>query len=318
MAKILYCMIHIIKYNIYCLFLEESKGSGNITHTNNKNKEKNYSINTVTLKFKHPEILQQFNNNIEKQYNGVIRGNRIKIIEDLLTSYNKNLKVIAEDPEEVTTENLELKKINDSLLQDKQQLQANINELTKLVEEKTNILAEATTENKELKKQIKELNNRLSIKDVTINNQVEEVKEKAVLEETLKNKLITIDGLNKKLEKNSKEHEATVKELKQQLTIKEEKITEANTQYKKLLQDNKEEIINITKEHETSIAALNKDYQKQLKEKEEDYKRLTAYTFKIKDDITEIKSMNLINRILKRYPEEEAEEVKELPIINTH
>lgn len=124
--------------------------------------------------------------------------------------------------------------------------------------------------------------------------------------------------MNKKLEKNSKEHEATVKELKQQLTIKEEKITEANTQYKKLLQDNKEEIINITKEHETSIAALNKDYQKQLKEKEEDYKRLTAYTFKIKDDITEIKSMNLINRILKRYPEEESEEVKELPIRKTH
>ena len=124
--------------------------------------------------------------------------------------------------------------------------------------------------------------------------------------------------MNKKLEKNSKEHEATVKELKQQLTIKEEKITEANTQYKQLPQDNKEEIKELSKEHETKLTGLTKDYQKQLKEKEEDYKRLTAYTFKIKDDITEIKSMNLINRILKRYPEEESEEVKELPIRKTH
>lgn len=257
--KILYYWIDII-YSIYCLFLEDSKGSGNITHTNKKDKD-----TALTLKFKHPEILHQFNKNIENQYN-TVRGFRIDVIEDLLTSYNTHLKVITEDPEEVKAENMQLKKNNKQLLKDNQEYEETINTITH--------------ENNELKQQVKELIKQIENKNTLLENNNIELKEKAVLEEKVKNNTLTIDDLKKNL-----------KEVKQKLDYKEKKLEENDAKVDKV----------------------------------------TAYSFKLKDDISnlkdvinskdnyikDLKGLGTLQRLLKRYPEEEVtEDLKELPLVN--
>lgn len=215
--------------------------------------------NKLLVTFEHPEILQQFNDYFKKKY-GTVRGHRAKVIEELITNFNRTQTIQKFEPEY-------LKKIND--LQD--QLQHLQHENTKLSED-NNILI---TKNQKNMEQLNNLNQQLQ--------QYEQTKEaNNKLSKEVKNNKLTIDDLNKKLNTLQAKYEQT-------LINHTNDIKQLSMEYNKNLEE--------------------KD--KQITEKEEKNEALTGVIIKLKDDIHNIKEMNVIQRIFKRYPEEKIIELKQ-------
>ena len=144
-------------------------------------------------------------------------------------------------------------------------------QLHQQTKEKNVLAAEVEQLTRENQKNLNQINNLNQLLEQYQSLKSENIK----LLETIKNQQIHIDDLTKKHEKFSAKYEETL--------IK----------------------------HNYYITDLNKEYNNNMKQKEEKNEALTGVIIKLKDDLHNIKEMNLIQRIFKRYPEEKVIELKQ-------
>jgi len=267
-----------------------------------KNTNKNKEVNRLCVTFEHPEILQEFNNYFYDKYN-TVRGYRVQVLEDLISSFNETQKINNEKPQ-IIKDNLKLTNENKAL-------QEEINNLKNKLKEATTLTHDHDNNNKKMANEIEDLKKKL--------NNYNTIKEENIrLQETNKKYLSDIDHLTNNIDN-----------LKKQLATTHDDLNNTRNDYKTLVNTHEETInkheknlTEIIKDHTKNIAELNTT----LKEKEETNKTLTAYTVKLKEDlnnkdneithkneyINTLKNTNIINRIFKKYPEETIEEIKEL------
>lgn len=146
-------------------------------------------------------------------------------------------------------------------------------QLHQQTKEKNVLAAEVEQLTRENQKNLNQINNLNQLLEQYQSLKAENTK----LLETIKNNQIHIDDLTKKHEELSAKYEETL--------IK----------------------------HNEYIKDLNKEYNNNLKQKEEKNEAMTGVIIKLKDDLHNIKEMNLIQRIFKRYPEEKIIELKQQP-----
>ena len=247
-----------------------------------KHTNKNKNTDRLCVTFKHPEILQEFNDYFMKKY-GKVQTQRRIVLEDLISNFNETQTITRETPQII--------KDNEQLTHEKQKLEDQLNT--------------ATTTNKEHEEKIK-----------TMTKEIEDLKQQLQQYETLHED-------NRRLEETNKKNTLTIDHLTEKLEdiqTLQGKYDKLNQSYTKLLQDNKEEIKNITKEHEEKLTSI-------LHDNKEEIKQLTAYTIKLNKDIQylkdvlnskdnyikDIKNLNIIDRLFKKYPEAEENNIKELP-----
>ena len=144
-------------------------------------------------------------------------------------------------------------------------------QLQQQTKEKNVLAAEVEQLTRENQKNLNQINNLNQLLEQYQSLKAENTK----LLETIKNNQIHIDDLTKKHDELSAKYEETL--------IK----------------------------HNEYIKDLNKEYNNNMKQKEEKNEALTGVIIKLKDDLHNIKEMNLIQRIFKRYPEEKVIELKQ-------
>ena len=144
-------------------------------------------------------------------------------------------------------------------------------QLQQQTKEKNVLAAEVEQLTRENQKNLNQINNLNQLLEQYQSLKAENTK----LLETIKNNQIHIDDLTKKHDELSAKYEETL--------IK----------------------------HNEYIKDLNKEYNNNLKQKEEKNEALTGVIIKLKDDIHNIKEMNVVQRIFKRYPEEKIIELKQ-------
>lgn len=242
--------------------------------------EKVATNNRVSLVFKHPEILTEFNNNIIKQY-GNITGNRIKVIETLLSNYNKHRNLEEKKPLYVE-ENRKLLEENNRLLTENKNYEIQVETLTQM----TKKLKEYDT----LKEENRKLQETVQNKSVTIDH----MKEKLEDEENNRNDLLKLSE-DLKTETGNR-----VQELKQILTGKEEEINkyaskiedyttvqEENIKLHETIKQKEVTIADYTKkinELQHHIATLEHTQEEDLKELNVLYEEVTeSYNLKVND-----------------------------------
>lgn len=260
-----------------------------------KNTNKNKNTDRLCVTFKHPEILQEFNNYFYNKYD-TVKGYRLEVLEDLISNFNKTQKITIDKP----TYYQENKKLKEDIqhLQDQQEIatttQANY-------EEKIETM---TKEIKDLKQQLQQYE---TIKETNIR-----------LEETIEKNTLTIDHLT---ENNQ--------ELTTRLNTAEKENKTLTEEYTALVKEHQNTIKQLTNKHETTIKQVTnehdkiiKDLQDKITSKDNKYNHIEERNNKLQDDYNDLQktinkvsyaigslnSMSLIDRILKKYPEE----IKEL------
>lgn len=291
-------------------------------------KEETTHNNRVSLVFKHPEILTEFNNNIIKKY-GTITGYRIKVIETLLSNYNEH-KTLEDKKPLYVEENRKLTEENNRLTVENNNYEKQVNTLQHLTE-KLKEYDSLKEENHRLQETIK--SNTVTIDHLKENLQKEETKNQDILKisEDLKketsNRIIELKQILTGKEEEIKEYVNKVEDyntiqednIKLQETVHHNTLTIADKDKKiKDLQEEirelKTEISTINSEHKEEIKEYKqdiKDYKQELKSKDNDYKQASGYALKLHEEVTTIKNLGLFDRVFKRYPEEE-NTIKEL------
>lgn len=140
--------------------------------TNNNN-------NRVTFVFKNPSILENFNQNIIKEY-GSIKKYRIDIIENLLSNYNDTKQIQQDKP---------------VYIKDNERLTKQINILENTIKDKENTI-------KELQKQIKTLENNINDYKTTIKDKETHINQ---LQTTIKQHQTQIETINTQITTKEKQ-----------------------------------------------------------------------------------------------------------------
>lgn len=249
-------------------------------------KTKNKDTNRLCVTFEHPEILQEFNNYFYKEY-GTVRGHRLQVLEDLIQNFNETQTITKNEPEYITLN---------------QDLQRQANTLT--------------TENERLQKEVDTLTNTTQLlqqditrKDDKINTLTKQVENYNTLNEDN----IRLSEEVKKYKNDIANMKDNLKKIDNEIKDKIRELQQARSEYTTLVETHANTINDLTNKHETTINKLTEDHKDEKKELNEERKLMTAYTIKLKDEIEEIKGLNMIDRILKRYPDK-TPDIKELPI----
>lgn len=266
-----------------------------------KNTNKN-NTDRLCVTFKHPEILQEFNNYFYNKYN-TVKGYRLEVLEDLISNFNKTQTITANKPE-YYQENTALKEENNQLKEDIQHLKDQQKTATTKQATYTNKINNMTKEIEDLKQQLQQYTH---IKEDNIR-----------LEETIEKNTLTIDHLTKNNQ-----------EVTTRLNNTEKQNKELTEDYKTLVKEHQNTIKQLTNKHETTLKQVTnehdkiiKDLQDKITSKDNKYNHIEERNNKLQDDYNDLQktinkvsyaigslnSMSLLDRILKKYPEE----IKEL------
>lgn len=307
-------------------------------------KEETPVNNRVSLVFKRPYILTEFNNYFYNKY-GTIKDHRITVIEDLLLNFNETKKIEKKKPYYVE-DNRKLKEEKERLLTENNNIKDELKTLRALTEklkkydslkeENIKLLKEVETQEltiDELTKKLeKEEKNSIQVKELTDKVTTETSNRVSELKEILQSKEAEIDKLHSKfndyntlkeenirLLEEVKSKQFTIDELTKNTVKLEEKTDKIKQEYTKELTETtnlyENRITNIISKHDETITELINNHDNKIKEKDKEIQKLngfvSTYAINFSNYKTKVESLGLLDRIRKKFPEYDST-VKEL------